>query len=59
MKTNENRRERIARHQAELQAIELELMDCRSNIVSERQRHSVLARQYNNKIGFYGFLLDD
>ena len=53
------RRERIAARQTEIDALAVELAQCSCDIAASRERRRLLARKYNNKIAFLGFLLDD
>jgi hypothetical protein len=59
MKTPTTRKQRLAYRQDELTALEVQIMHCQRNIASEHKRHRELAREYNNKLAFLGYLLED
>lgn len=57
--TTTTRQQRLANRQAELTTLEVQMMNCQNSIASERKRQRELAREYNNKLGFLGYLLED
>jgi hypothetical protein len=59
MKTTDTLKQRLANRQAELIALESKMLNCQHNIASERKRHRELAREYNNKLAFLGYLVED